>query len=148
MYEDEDVIEDMYKKVYMKMIYAKMCFNNISYASTNLYHIPKCMSMTSFKRLKDRVKRDNTKDDKLLWDSDWDMSEKELNTFLKKHCPVYQHAYDYSVDFSKQEDEEEQKYIKELREKIKKSKISDVEQAVNVTPMFKVMKKKVNMEKK
>ena len=145
---DDEAIEDMYRKVYTKMLFAKMSFNNISYTTTHLYRIPKCMKLNSYSRLLARVKRDNKKSDKLLWDDDFDMSKEELNAFAKRHCPDYKHTYDYSIDFSKQEDEEEKKYMKELEEDAKTVKRSAVEQVADVSPLFKVAKQEVKKEKR
>jgi hypothetical protein len=119
---NEDTIENMYRRTYTKMLYAKMCFNNITYSVRNLYHVPKCMKVGSYGRLQARVKKDNEKDDKLLWDDDFDMTKKQLDVFAARHCRNNDDKYDYSVDFSKQEDEEENNYIKDNEEKKKTKK--------------------------
>ena len=81
---NEDVIIDLFEKVYSINISAHLMRNGIKFSEELQMDIPRCMKRQSLKRLIKKVEGLNVEDDGLNW-SDYDMTVKELDEFAAKY---------------------------------------------------------------
>ena len=143
-YEEDRDITHSYKSIYTDLIKAKMLMNDVTFKNVHEVHymkLPRCIRKGNLRKLIDDVHEWKDREDEAGCWSSLDATESELMARFQPPPDYEQNNYDYSIDFSKQAPDEEGVTLTVPTGV--DTKRTAVEQVVDVSPRFKMVKKMV-----
>jgi hypothetical protein len=136
-YDDDDDIKEKYASVYTMFVKSKMMWNNISFKrfdEDDTVRIPGCMERGSLSYLYRDVEKKREAEADAVWDHDsLDLTKKELDNFVASVVPGR----------GVKEVPEEEKGSDSVSDEVDVKARTVIEQASDIGPMFKLMKKKL-----